>query len=211
MDWLTLMESLATGALGGTAAVFGLSKFLGNWWLERQKARYSTELEQFRDSLQKEQRRVQAEIDRWVFVTRAQFETEFTAMKELFGCLSEVRLLINSIRPFLGMAPKDDDLIQAKKRLLEKVSALERAYDSLLRTVESLQPFYPPELHSAAEECRQAANMEIFQVRTGEDEVFLPDWFKQGEQNCTRFSIAYTRAAEIIRDRIARLAVLPSR
>jgi hypothetical protein len=40
------------------------------------------------------ERRAQAETDRSVFVTRAQFETEFEAMKEVFGLLSQVRFAL---------------------------------------------------------------------------------------------------------------------
>lgn len=39
MDWLTAIGSLATGALGGLGTVYGLSRYLGDLWLEKQKAR----------------------------------------------------------------------------------------------------------------------------------------------------------------------------
>ncbi len=82
MEWITALEGFVTGTLGGVAAVFGLSKYLGELWLERQKVQYSKELEEFKDGLQQEQKRLQSRIDRSVFVTRAHFETEFTAMRE---------------------------------------------------------------------------------------------------------------------------------
>jgi hypothetical protein len=46
--WITALENLIGGALGGMAIVFGLSKWLGTMWLEKQKARYSKELEGFK-------------------------------------------------------------------------------------------------------------------------------------------------------------------
>ena len=86
--WGTALESLAVGGLGGLATVYGISNWLGNLWLEKQKARFSQELQEFKakqdrqlqafkDILEKEQKRVQARIDHSVLVTRAQFETEF--------------------------------------------------------------------------------------------------------------------------------------
>jgi hypothetical protein len=47
MDWWTVLESIVGSALGGSAAVFGLSRYLGDRWLEEVKARYSKELAEF--------------------------------------------------------------------------------------------------------------------------------------------------------------------
>lgn len=47
MNWLTALETIVGGALSGSAAVFGLSRYLGDRWLERLKAQYSKELAQF--------------------------------------------------------------------------------------------------------------------------------------------------------------------
>jgi maltooligosyltrehalose synthase len=100
MDWLTAIESLAAGALGGLGTVYGLSRFLGNLWLEKQKARYSIELEEFKNQLLKEQKRIQAEIDSSVFVTRAHFETEFSAMKDIFKALADVKMALGIFRTY---------------------------------------------------------------------------------------------------------------
>lgn len=47
MNWLTALETIVGGALSGSAGVFGLSRYLGDRWLERLKAQYSKELAQF--------------------------------------------------------------------------------------------------------------------------------------------------------------------
>lgn len=117
--WLTALENLAGGALGGIATVYGLSRWLGAMWLEKQKARYNKELEEFKDGFQKEQKRVQAAIDRHVFVTRAQFDTEFNAMKEVFKGLAELMLAINAVRPMLSTSPNGEDKEDKKRRLFE--------------------------------------------------------------------------------------------
>src|SRR5437870_5133792 len=103
--WVTALGNLAAGALGGMGTVYGLSKWLGSMWLEKQKARYSKELEEFKDGLQKEQKRTQAGIDRHIFMTRAQFETEFTAVKDVFKNLYELLLAMNALRPTISTSP----------------------------------------------------------------------------------------------------------
>ena len=138
MDWnwlRTFLENFGTGFLGGAAAVLASAKFLGSWWLESQKARYSHELEEFRDRLQERQRHIQAELDRSVFVTRAHFETEFNAMKEVFTKLAEVRLRIQGLRPFFDIAPEDDTTDAKLGRLAERLQPFIAAYN------ENAQPF----------------------------------------------------------------------
>ena len=44
----------------------------------------------FRDNLHKEQLRLQAEIDRSIFVTHAHFETEFAGMKGVSQCVADI-------------------------------------------------------------------------------------------------------------------------
>ncbi len=97
--WGTAIESLVVGGLGGWGTVQGLSRHLGDRWLEGLKAKYSKELEEYKATLEKKQKQVQAEIDTSVFVTRAHFETEFQSMKDLFKVLSDVLLCVNGLRP----------------------------------------------------------------------------------------------------------------
>lgn len=207
--WMTL-GNLVTGAVGGTAAVFGLFKYLGNWWLERQKASYSKELEEFRHALEREQRRVQAEIDRSVFVTRAHFETEFAAMKDVYKCLSEVHLTLNGVRPAFRVEPMNESRDDQLKRLGQCLGELQRAYDNLLTQSNALEPFYPADLYAAVEECKKAAYTEITDVQLAGDDAFTSAWYTQGKTNCNRFEVAYKNASKVIRERIEKLAVLPS-
>ena len=50
MDWPTLFQSVFGSALGGSAAVLGLSKYLGDRWVEGLKARYSKELTEMQNA-----------------------------------------------------------------------------------------------------------------------------------------------------------------
>ena len=88
-DSILIIGSALSGAAGGTAAVAGLSRWLGEFWLGRilakEKAKYDKELEllkaeyaeklgAYKDVLDRSKNLLQAQIDRSVLVTRAHFE-----------------------------------------------------------------------------------------------------------------------------------------
>jgi anion-transporting ArsA/GET3 family ATPase len=194
----------------GVVTVYGLSRWLGNLWLEKQKSRYTKELEEFKDKLQQQQRHLQAEIDRSVFVTRAHFETEFAAMKNVFKVLAETRMHINGVRSSFETSPQNESVEDRTKRLFSRLQPLIESYNALAGLSEAMRPFYPKELVLAVEECLKAAHMEIVTVQTGLFDTFSQEWYEEGERNRTRFATAYVQASELIRDRISRLAVLPT-
>ena len=241
LDLITAAESLVTGALGGLGTVYGLSRWLGNLWLEKRKSEYSKEiesvkaeyskeledakaqyskeleglkahysedLEAFRNKVQQEQKRLQAEIDKSVFVTRAHFETEFAAMKELFSYLADVQLTMNALRPTIDIKPtKKDEKLAELRELYGKFSI---AYNQLLKHTEALSPFYPPELYAAVDECLKAASAELMQVKLGGDSTFGQEWYQEGIKNRQEFGHGYEKVSSIIRERVAKLTVLPT-
>jgi hypothetical protein len=220
--WGTALGSLAVGGLGGLATVYGLSNWLGNLWLEKQKAKFSQELEEFKakqyrqleafkDILEKEQKRVQARIDHSVLVTRAQFETEFAAMKELFKHLSLTRLLLAGIRPSSELSPPNETPDDRLKRLFRRVDELGDAYNTLITQMEETSPFYPEDVYYAVEECAKIMRWEMTQIRTGNrEETFNPAWYRDGGDNYEKFMKRYHDVGRLIRDRISHLSILPS-
>jgi hypothetical protein len=211
MNWMTALEAIVTGALGGIGAVFGLSRFLGNLWIERQKATYSRELEELKNVLQNQQKRVQAELDRSVFVTRAHFETEFDALKKVFKVLSQVRLRLNGIRPSFEVSPAGEEQKEKLKRLSARLNDLIAATNELTQMVEEMKPFYPENVYEAIDDSIRAARVEIIGVQTRGEDTFTISWYEDGDRNRDKFHLAYSRATNIIRERISSLAVLPIR
>ena len=198
MGWLTLIGSFVGGALGGSAVVFGLSRFLGDLWLEKQKSRYGKELEEFRDDLHKQQARMQAEIDRSVFVTRAHFETEFLAMKEVSQCLAEIKIVYRLLNPS-----------DASRRLLsqehvQNVERLSAANNAFLEKLEAWAAFIERDLYDEFERCHIGADEELKRLKANRN-----DDGREKAQNAEYFWRAYRNACQEVRDRIKSLAVLP--
>lgn len=198
VDWLSVIESVVGGALGGSAAVFGLSRFLGNLWLEKQKSRYNKELEEFRDNLHKEQARLQAEIDRSVFVTHAHFETEFAAMKEVSQCLADIRIAYMSLNPI------DASIRIADEERAQYIDRLATANDKFLAKLQEWAVFLEPDLYDEFERCHIGADEELKRVRANRS---LGS--NEKNQNAEYFWHAYRHACQKVRDRIKLLAVLP--
>ncbi len=208
--WSTAIESLVVGGLGGWGTVQVLSRYLGDRWLEGLKAKYSKDLEEFKATLERRQKKVQAEIDRSVFVTRAHFETEFQSMKDLFKILSEVFLKINGLRPVITFSSCEETETEKRERLAKRLQALTKSCDELTTTSTTLRPFYPSSLYAVVEECRRAAFYEITDVQTGGNTTFSFEWYQDGTKNQSSYSTAYNEAARLIRERIEALAILPS-
>jgi hypothetical protein len=193
-----------------SAAVAALWSHLSKRSLQRDDNATKVALATLEDKFERSQRLGQAAIDRSVFVTRAHFETEFEAMKEVFSCLSQVKLTMNSIRPFYSINEIAESDQSKQTRLLSRLEALKVAYNKLLNESEAKEPFYTAELYAAIQECLGAASMEINDVLLHGLDALLPTGHIEGGKNRERFSSGYRKAAAAIRDRISRLAILPS-
>src|SRR5579864_1558597 len=83
MQWQLIAVSVITSIITTQASLQLFPRILGDWWMERIKKNYNKELEEFRDKLQQQQKTIQSLTDKALYVTRAQFDTEFTAIKEV--------------------------------------------------------------------------------------------------------------------------------
>ncbi len=219
------LGALASGGVGGALMVTGLSRWLGDVWLGRllakEKAKYDQQLEQLRavyaeklegykDALDRSKNLLQAQIERSVFVTRAHFETEFEAYKKIFEDLAEVRLLMAAMHPTLRIAREDESREDRLKELSANLLKLADAHDKAARTTENLAPFYPQEVLEKVNRCLQLIRIEILNVQTGGERTFLAEWSRQGEDRVKEFLLAYQETSDVVRQRIATLAILPS-
>lgn len=222
---IEFLGALASGGIGGALMVTGLSRWLGDVWLgrilAREKAKYDIELEQLRagyaekqegykDALDRSKNMLQAQIERSIFVTRAHFETEFEAYKKIFEDLAEVRLLMSAMHPMLRVVREDETREDRFKELSANCLKLADAHNKAARTTENLAPFYPQEVLERLNRCLQLVRIEILNVQTGGERTFSVEWSRQGEDRVKEFMLAYQEVSDVVRQRIATLAVLPS-
>jgi hypothetical protein len=63
MDWLSALYGFLGGAAGMLVILFGCSRWLGSYLLAHSEHKWTQELEKLRNTLQQEQKQVQARID----------------------------------------------------------------------------------------------------------------------------------------------------
>jgi hypothetical protein len=219
MDSKTLVTSLFSGGAAGAivSAVWGhISKLLLQKREEKSKEKLAAleaeskeRLSKIESDLRLWQNVVQARVDRSVFVTKAHFDTEFEAMKNVADCLSKVRLAMNVLRPTLSIEPLVESDQERNQRLSERLGRLSNAFNSLLNESEAKAPFYSEELYIAITACLNVASLEIASIRTSGYQTLTDDWYERGEKNLQRFTKDYSTVTSIIRERISKLAILP--
>jgi hypothetical protein len=211
VNWGTVVASVVANValIGGLLKIFWQN--LTDRMLTTLKARNDQELEKLKLTHAQSLAFYQHEFDKTILVTKVHFETEFSALKEAFQKLAEVRLMLAGIRPFMSVAPSGETKDDRLKGLFERLQKLSAAYNDLIATTENLRPFYPKEIYEYIEECTRAAWMEITDVQTSGDDVFKSDWYAAGRRNNERFMKAYNTVAGLIRDHIATLVVVRTR
>jgi hypothetical protein len=190
--------TVAASVLASVGGVSVLFRYFGDFLLERTKARWNRELETFKDKLNTEQRRYQAQLDRSIFISRAHFDTEFQAIKEVHQCLSEVKI------PFRKLFPINAATIVTGAEPAEWIMRLEDANNRFLTKLEEWGVFLEPAQYDEFKRCHDAAEhfMEIYPLRG-------PEMERDYVVTRNHFWDSYREACQKARDRIGKLAVLP--
>ena len=215
-NWLEFVKSFFGGATGGLFVIYGLSCWLGNVWkgkiIERVQQDNRRELEAMKSEMQasvdKANRLLDAGISKAILVTRTHFETEFTAYKEIFAALSDVKNFLHATRPVFIIAG-EEDRTKDKADLVERLNKLIAAQNKAFIISENLRPFYQDEVYQGIQKCFTASKYEILQIKTGGSKTFTDDWFEDGRKRQEAFTEDYNHVSKLIRDRLASLGVLP--
>jgi molybdopterin converting factor small subunit len=197
MNFVVTLESLAVGLVGGLGGGAVLWKFATDTWLEKRKAEWNKELEAFKDSLAVQQKRLQVQLDSSLFVTRAHFEVELNAMREVHQCLAEVKLAFRALNPLSSSDEKHDE---ERPQLIETLRIATARY---LAKFEEWGAFLDTSLYDSFERCYYGADEECKRlsstVISDGDKVLIHRQFFDN----------YRAACQGIRDRLKNLAILP--
>ena len=139
--------------------------------------------------LQQEQNQIQARIDNSVYVTHAHFETEFNAMKELFGLLSTTKLLLPIPRATMRISSRNETDKERREQLSLDHGKLADGYSMpLQKQFEALSPFYTPELYKSVKSMQQHCLARTWANSTRKRANFRQQWYVEGTTNRQRFS-----------------------
>jgi hypothetical protein len=216
INWPDFVTGIFGGFAGSLVVVYGLSRWLGDVWkakiLEKVQQDNRKELEAMKSEMQasvdRANRLLDAGISKAILVTRTHFETEFTAYKEIFAALSEVKNFMHATRPVFIIAG-DEDRVKNEKDLVDRLNKLIAAHNQAVTVAENLRPFYQEQIYQDIQKCFNASKLEVLQVKVGSHGTFSEEWFEEGRKRQEAFTEDYLRVSNLIRERLASLGVLP--
>jgi hypothetical protein len=203
-SWTTFLISLVGGGAIAWLMVKGLSSHLADRWLTRYKSELDKEFEKYRDRLEQGRKRIEADLGQRTYVNKAQFDTEFDAIKDIFAALGKLRLSFNGLRPFLDWIPDDEE------SRLQLVSAhlghFKPLLDALITTVESAYPFVPDDIYEQLEICMRMGMIEMKHIEESGAKALSPSGYQDGAKQHEKFSTAYFAAGRLVRERLKQLS-----
>jgi hypothetical protein len=202
---------------GGGLIVFALSSWLGKVWaariLEQDRAKYTTEIERLKGSLEQTNRAFQAEIDKTLFVSKTHFETEFDLLREIWASVSAVRTAMSQLRLSSRIGPVDQTREQQNSELNERFGEFNQTLNRLRQAVDDNSPFYPTEIFVVLDRLILTAQSERDDIKLtmGTEEAFSFQWYKRGRENFMRYMEEVEKVSALIRERLAKLSVRPAK
>ena len=192
------------------AVVLGLfgNGLLGSYLLQRSQTKSDGKLERLKAELERKVRTLQTALDRTIFVHRAQFDTEFSAMRDIWAKVVAVRGTMVALRPSGSTAPIGETPEQSLARFFARRKVFSGALGELKDAVYNNSPFIPEPLYQELfDNLLMAASAEHLSVQ-----VHTPDennWYETGERNLGDVMNSVDSVSRMIRERIRHLALVP--
>jgi len=175
-------------------------------FLRGYKARYDQELEAYKDTLEQKRKKIEAELGHRIYVGKAQFDTEFNALKDCFAVLGKLRLAFNGLRPMLDWMPEDQQ--EQMKVLATRMRHFTERYNPVVDTAASVYPFVPEDIYAEFDKCMKAALLEIKHIEADPSKAFTNSGYHQGAEQRDKFDSAYFAAARLTRERFRQLSIV---
>lgn len=198
------------------AVVLGLlgNGLLGSYLLQWHQAESDGKLERLKTELEREVRSLQTALDRTIFVHRAQFDTEFAALRDIWAKVAEVRAKMGMVRPLMDLIPAGETEVQRNEREFRRFSEFYAALNALVHAVDSQSPFVPRDIYLKVEAVMQIARGEALEVqveRGDRDRQIIRDWYQRGRENFRQVCDEATQLSDLIRTRLEQLNVVGER
>jgi hypothetical protein len=204
--WIIVSAAIASiggGAFLVLAAGRWFGSFMADKLLERDRRRYQAELEEMKTAFERETRRLQADLDKTVFVHRLHFETEFRALRRVWRSLSRVRGNANRVR-----ARYDQTDVSSEKKQLARSQACHdfaKSVNMALDMVDDQRPFLTEEIHT------QIART-LIAARDQAADLYLENsdsegWYRRMDEAAMKVHATSGEVVNLMRARIEQLAL----
>ena len=187
-------------ALGGYSVILSaLLAFLGRFWLLRivEKEKYALQRQ-----LDDTNRKLQAELDRDLHVSKTQFDTEFANYKSIWACLVDLRASTLQIRPMMDFIdPKESK----EDRLRSRLTAFQSKFNALREQVEKNKPFYSQSVYDKLAEVIKLCHSEAIDAEYHERPS--REYWQEADTNRKDIISAIDETCESIRSRVSSVRV----
>jgi len=196
MDIPSLVGGVIGGAISATGIITFFAKSIKERWLESVKASYAVELES-----------IKSRLDQGNYVTKAQYDLELGAYKDLWITLSDLRTHSRALFGIDFFYPKDSNPTgrdEAKKR---SMAALKDAHNAAVQTSDHMAPFYAKEVQTKARAITFHSNSMVQHAREWAADESLLEW-KIVKAEVETLSNLIEELDAMIRDRLTSLRVI---
>lgn len=192
MSWQTVLEIVATAiaSVGGAGAIiWALSSFFGKMWankiLEKQKAEYQKDIEEYKSALSRELENVKATNERLTYISKVQYDIEISAIKDLTREIHYLLLTCNTVVPVdKSLLKNSEEIILRNKKYY---NLYVKSVNKFMETVGNSLAFLEDEVMGPYKkfigECREQFDYynEIFDPQIGFPAKSINKLYKSGE------------------------------
>jgi hypothetical protein len=213
-DVMKVVGAMLLSLSGGGMVVMAMANWLGKMWANRLMqediAKHAKDLEALKFRWEGMNKRVQAELDKTVYVHRVQFETEFKALTDIWNRISDARSALAALGPILenNFSGQDNPLVR-QGRFDTKFVRFAEASGELRLAVNNQSPFYPLNIYAEMSRLMDSLIDEEAELKLTDELPFTGPWFERRTQNFTLVRVAADRISEMIRERIKSLSLYP--
>lgn len=194
--------------LGGfTVVLAALLGFIGKLWLsriiEKEKATLQQKMAEIQADLNNTNKKLEAELERSVFIDKLQFEHEFSIYKEIWEALVNLRAATLMLRPTLDFVDPEQT---REERIRNRLKAFAGPFETYRKLIEKYKPFYSPNVYLALSEILEKCYGESIGVEYVERK--RSEYFKEARENQKQIVEAIDSSCEEIRKRIEEVKVI---
>ena len=150
MNWDAAFKTIAAlvVSVGGAGAIIAfVAKYAADYFAERMLRKYDAklnkDLEHYKHELELETEKYRRKSERLTYVTKKQFETEFSAYQALFDNLFDFATRTAELFPIFDQLPADKE--EEKKLYIERYKEYCTAFNKFSEILEKNAPFIPEE------------------------------------------------------------------
>ena len=185
------VKSVVVGIIGGGAG--------GTLLIEWRKSKWTRGVEKFKDELTREMKQFEAKIEVAQLVKRTHVDTEFQAMKEVAQQLAHIKLALRMLNL------REEFAVPEGVTLNDVVRQLEEAKNGFQVKLEEWGVFLQREIFDEFERCYIGADQEWKQMNRL---LAFRERDDQRERNVQYFDDHYSKACQLIRDRVQSLSTI---